>query len=112
MKSIEPLFQTIYFGRNSTRIRKNEIEKMEEILHIMIDNPLINVNLTGWCDNTGGEAANNRISRLRAKAVRDWLVSRGIEQSRIYVIGKGIDYDESDFDKARRVTAGMEAAER
>lgn len=113
--SVKPrdiLFPVIYFARNSTKIRESEITKMNEILNIMSNTISIRVKLTGWCDNTGGRAVNDRISKMRAETVRRWLVSRGIEQSRIHVTGKGIDYNEPDFDKARRVTAEVEAAEK
>lgn len=45
--------------------------------------------LRGHSDSVGSDAANLRESRLRAKAVRDHLVSRGIDAARIEVVALG-----------------------
>lgn len=46
--------------------------------------------ISGYSDNVGSEAANLEISRLRAEAAREYLVTRhGIDPGRITTIGKG-----------------------
>jgi outer membrane protein OmpA-like peptidoglycan-associated protein len=46
--------------------------------------------ISGYSDNVGSEAANLEISRLRAEAAREYLVTRhGIDPARITTIGKG-----------------------
>ena len=44
---------------------------------------------TGHTDSIGSDAYNQRLSERRATAVKNYLVSRGIEASRIYTEGKG-----------------------
>ena len=61
------------------------------------------VELTGYADRRGSAERNRKIAEERAKAVRDALVSAGIEKGRIVlkppatVTGSGSD------DEARRV---------
>jgi OmpA-OmpF porin, OOP family len=43
----------------------------------------------GHTDSIGSNAYNQKLSLRRAAAVRDYLISKGIEASRIYTEGKG-----------------------
>lgn len=98
----EVKFPDIYFNFNSIAINPDEESKLNEILHILKENPEMKVTVTGWCDTKGSVTVNKRISRQRAEAVKTWLVKNGIEASRITAIGNGSD-DTQDADKARRV---------
>jgi OOP family OmpA-OmpF porin len=44
---------------------------------------------TGYTDRIGSDAYNNRLSLRRAQAVKAYLVSKGIDSSRVYTEGKG-----------------------
>jgi OOP family OmpA-OmpF porin len=43
----------------------------------------------GHTDSVGSEAYNQGLSERRANAVKDYLVSKGIEKNRVYTEGKG-----------------------
>lgn len=45
--------------------------------------------VTGHADRIGSPAYNQRLSARRAQAVKDYLISKGFEASRIYAEGKG-----------------------
>lgn len=47
------------------------------------------IRVEGNTDNTGSDATNDRLSRERAEAVKQFLVSRGISAARIIVQGNG-----------------------
>jgi outer membrane protein OmpA-like peptidoglycan-associated protein len=47
------------------------------------------VRIEGHADWTGPEAYNQGLSERRAKSVRDYLVSRGVEASRLTTVGYG-----------------------
>src|SRR5947209_6464451 len=54
------------------------------------DNPLVNVEVQGFCSNTGTAAHNQVLSEERADNVVKELVSLGIDESRIISKGRGI----------------------
>lgn len=66
--------------------------------------------IRGHTDSKGDDSRNLRASRNRAEAVRDYLVERGIDPSRITVIALGetrpvapnANPDGSDFEEGRR----------
>jgi hypothetical protein len=45
--------------------------------------------IEGYTDSTGSYRNNLELSRRRAQAVADWLAERGIEHSRLKVVGYG-----------------------
>ena len=101
-ESAKVTFPVIYFAFNSIGILQNEETKLNAILKTLKENPNMKVTVTGWCDTKGSVAVNKRISRLRAEAVKTWLVKNGIEANRISATGNGSDGTQ-DADKARRV---------
>ena len=98
----EVKFPVIYFDFNSIAINPKEQSKLNEILHILKENPDMKVTVTGWCDTRGSVAVNRRISRQRAESLKAWLVKKGIAASRISAAGKGSD-GSREAQKARRV---------
>ena len=98
----EVKFPVIYFDFNSIAINPDEESKLNEILHILKENPDMKVTVTGWCDTRGSVAVNRRISRQRAETLKAWLVKKGIAASRISAAGKGSD-GAREAQKARRV---------
>jgi outer membrane protein OmpA-like peptidoglycan-associated protein len=67
-----------------------------ELLKLMKDNPNLEIELQGYvcCTETGSDGANFRtgseyLSRDRAKAVFDFLVSKGIDEKRLEYEGYG-----------------------
>ena len=98
----EVKYPVIYFDFNSIAINPKEESKLNEILHILKENPNMKVMVTGWCDTRGSVAVNRRISRQRAETLKAWLVKKGIAASRISAAGKGSDGSRV-AQKARRV---------
>lgn len=75
---------------------KSEISpKSEKILQIVLSAmnkiPTMEFDIIGHTDNVGNPDKNRTLSQERAEAVKEWLVSRGIDASRLTPIGKGQD---------------------
>jgi OOP family OmpA-OmpF porin len=47
------------------------------------------VMVTGHTDRIGSEAYNQKLSEARANTVREYLVSQGVDGSRLQAVGKG-----------------------
>ena len=55
----------------------------------MGDVPFATALIEGHTDNVGGDAYNLKLSDRRAKAVLDYLTSRGVDPARLKSVGKG-----------------------
>lgn len=53
------------------------------------DDPGIKLQVEGHTDDTGAESYNQSLSQQRAEAVVDYLVTNGIDRSRLTSIGYG-----------------------
>lgn len=56
---------------------------------LQADPSITNVDITGYADRLGSEKYNLALSERRANAVRDYLVGKGIADSRLKAYGKG-----------------------
>nr|WP_269143487.1 OmpA family protein [Massilia phyllostachyos] len=64
--------------------------KLDEIASaLQADTSITNVDITGYTDRLGSEKYNLKLSERRANAVRDYLVSKGIDGNRLKAYGKG-----------------------
>lgn len=64
---------------------------LDNIASSLQANPDIRIQVNGHTDNTGNAAANRRISLDRAKAVRAYLISKGVQSDRLFAQGFGPD---------------------
>lgn len=54
------------------------------------------ITVEGHTDNTGGTAINEKVSQQRAEAVTNYLVSKGVDKSRITTRGLASEYPVAD----------------
>lgn len=85
----------VYFAFASSRIQPSEESKIDQIADYMKAHPDKNLNVTGLASRTGKWQYNLKLSRWRANAVKQALVARGIDGSRIKTEGKGETKDNS-----------------
>ncbi len=62
---------------------------LNKALNTLEENPDIIVEIQGYTDNAGNRVKNQKLSLNRANAVRDWLVSHGIDAKRLTTKGFG-----------------------
>jgi outer membrane protein OmpA-like peptidoglycan-associated protein len=61
----------------------------DRLLYLLRDRPAIQVQINAHTDSRGGAHRNEEVSAQQAKAVADYLVSRGIRRSRLVTRGYG-----------------------
>ena len=80
----------VLFSFNSADIKSNAYPMLNEAAVMMKKNPDLNGRIDGYADSTGSEEYNIELSERRAKAVRDYLVSKGIDPERLSTKGFGV----------------------
>lgn len=79
--------EIIYFDLNSSYIREDAKVELDKIVQVMKDNPKMSIELGSHTDSQGELKYNMWLSDRRAKRSADYIISRGIDASRIS--GKG-----------------------
>jgi len=80
----------VYFDYDQWDLKQRSIEVIDDILvKFMQDNPYAVVELIAHTDSRGGDAYNMVLSQKRAKVVREYMVSKGIESNRMLFYGRG-----------------------
>jgi len=81
----------INFYRNRARITKSGLKVLNEVIEIIKDVPDIKIEVKGYTDASGKRAINRWISKERAKSVKNYLGSHGINPRDIEAVGFGED---------------------
>ena len=75
------------FGKSTLLSSANQF--LDPLVHAMKKNPTLKLKVAGYTDSIGPEEYNTELSRKRAKAVVDYFVSKGIDNSRFEVLAMG-----------------------
>ncbi len=89
-------FDRLTFETGSATIRPASQEQLDNIAAILRAYPAVRLKIGGYTDNTGDRAANLRLSQDRADAVRDALIAKGINGTRIEAEGYGDQFPVGD----------------
>lgn len=79
----------VSFDTGSAQIKPNLMPVLDRFAQTLNANPGTTVRIIGHTDSTGSDAVNDPLSVNRAAATRQYLVSRGVAASRIYIEGHG-----------------------
>src|SRR5436190_23343128 len=66
---------SLYFKSGEFKITLNHYKTLEYIAYVMMNNPGINFNIIGVCDNLGNQQFNITLGKRRAEAVKRYLES-------------------------------------
>jgi len=78
-----------HFDFDSSVLKPEGMKALHENIDLMKANPKTNVRVAGYTSMSGTPEYNQRLSERRASAVRDYMVSEGVKQRRITMIGYG-----------------------
>ncbi len=101
-------FKMIHFGFNTSEIAEPEREILSEHASKLEANPSVKLVIGGHCDTRGSTEYNLALGEKRAQVVRKYLVSMGVEASRLSIISYGeeepltMGTTEADHRKNRR----------
>jgi len=77
------------FAFNSADLKPDAYPELENLLKEMKKYPMSRWKIEGYTDNIGSEGGNLRISKMRADAVANYFISRGIPKGRFVIEGLG-----------------------
>ncbi len=83
------IVRNVYFEFDDSKIVDESVPVLNSLLELMKQNPNLSIEIAGHTDNIGSKAINQRVSERRAQAVRRWLVSNGVDASRLAARGYG-----------------------
>lgn len=89
MRSVVLTLPDVSFAPGDTRLNPAVERRLEPLAEYLGANPQRKIVVKGYTDNIGSHAANLAISDERAKAVKSYLVGKGIQADRILTIGYG-----------------------
>ncbi len=81
----------VTFRSGSAQVSPASGAVLNRVAEALIANPTVKVEVQGHTDNSGARASNIRISQQRADAVRQYLISKGVDGSRLTAKGYGPD---------------------
>ena len=100
--------QTVYFDFDKSAIKPSEVGKLQTVASKFKGMPGKALRIEGHCDERGTEEYNRSLGERRALAVREKLVSFGVEANLIDTVSFGEDkpvdpgHNESAWSQNRR----------
>ncbi len=90
----------VLFDTNKSDLRSGALFTIDKLVAFLTEYPDRKVMIEGFTDSRGAEDYNQRLSERRALAVRDALVSKGIDADRIVTRGYGESFPVASNDTA------------
>lgn len=82
----------VLFESGETQLRQEAMASLVEVVDLLQSEPEKLIRIEGHTDSTGDAATNIQISERRANAVREALVSLGVDAARVTTAGMGEDF--------------------
>jgi outer membrane protein OmpA-like peptidoglycan-associated protein len=83
------VLKNILFETGKSILTPGSYTELNRLLSIMIENEKMRIEISGHTDNTGSAPVNTKLSEARARAVLEYLVSKGVDRARMESKGFG-----------------------
>lgn len=84
------------FASGQSQLRAEARENLQKVIDLINANPSASVLIEGHTDSQGSANLNQVLSQRRAEAVRDALIQKGVDGSRLRAVGLGKDRPVAD----------------
>jgi len=104
------LFENIYYDFNQSELRPEARKTLDELAAYATKNPQIQIELNANTDGLGTDTYNRVLSEKRGQAAIDYLISKGIDHSRIVMnpLGKARPLTSNDNEIGRQLNRRVE----
>lgn len=101
----------VLFDSGRATIQAESYPRLDRVVEYMTYTPSARIGISGHTDNVGDARRNQALSEVRAQAVRDYLVSHGIDSERVEAVGYGDQRPvaSNDTEDGRRQNRRIEA---
>lgn len=89
----------IFFDFDESKLRPTSKAELDKLSKLLIKNPNLSVEVTGYADSKGSDDYNKKLSLERATAVSNYLNEKGIERSRVIPLGLGKETSEESLNE-------------
>ncbi len=79
----------IYYDYDKATLRPESVASLDSVVHFLVDNPSISVEIYSYTDGKGGDDYNIALSQRRAQSVLDYLEKNNIDRNRLTARGFG-----------------------
>lgn len=86
---VVPIYDPVYFDFDKSNIKDSEKGKLDKIAAYAKEDSAAKFVLEGNCDKAGSEAYNKALGQRRADSAKAYLVSKGVDASRIKTMSFG-----------------------
>ncbi len=105
------ILKNIFFDFDKSTLRTESTNELERLTNLLkVDAPTLKIEISGHTDSKGADAYNKVLSNNRAKAVVDYLISKGISPDRLTSAGYGEEQPiaTNDTDEGRQLNRRTE----
>ena len=105
------VLNNVFFDTGKSDLRPESFGELDGLAQIFKLYPKIVIEVSGHTDNQGNRQYNIQLSQSRADAVRDYIISQGVEPERIVAKGYGPDMprDTNATEEGRQMNRRVEA---
>ncbi|WP_439880938.1 OmpA family protein [Pontibacter sp. MBLB2868] len=83
------VLENIFYDYDKADIRPDAAVELDKLVQVLNDNPGISIELSSHTDARGSDAYNQDLSQRRAESAVEYIISKGIDRSRISAKGYG-----------------------
>jgi flagellar motor protein MotB len=83
------VLHNVFYETDSHLLQEESLAELNKVLDFLEANPNIQVEISGFTDDTGSPEHNQLLSEQRARSVVEYLVGKGIEPGRLLSKGYG-----------------------
>ncbi|MCX6296550.1 MAG: OmpA family protein [Bacteroidetes bacterium] len=105
------ILKNIFFDFDKATLRPESTNELERLTNLLkVDAPTLKIEISGHTDSKGADDYNKKLSNSRAKAVVDYLISKGISADRLTSVGFGEEQPiaTNDTDEGRQLNRRTE----
>jgi len=85
----ETIIENILFEFNKSELQEQSKQTLDKVVLAMLSNVQFNIELSAHSDSKGGDIYNLKLSEQRANSAKNYIISKGIDASRIVAKGYG-----------------------